>query len=103
LGITMKKAGKKSFGSFLKKLRLNRGYSIKKLSIELNINYSYLSKIENGHSLPSDEFITRIAELFGYDNEELLARAGKIPDDIIKIISDNPKHAIEVLRKEFAR
>lgn len=98
----MKKADKKSFGSFLKKLRVNKGYSIKKLSNELSINYSYLSKIENGHSLPSDEFITRIAGLFGYDNEELLARAGKIPDDIIKIISDNPKIAIEFLRKEFA-
>jgi hypothetical protein len=52
--------------------------------------------------LPSDEFITRIAGLFGYDNEELLARAGKIPDDVIKIISDNPKIAIEFLRKEFS-
>ncbi|MGD0217105.1 MAG: helix-turn-helix transcriptional regulator [Desulfobaccales bacterium] len=98
----MKKADKKSFGSFLKKLRLTKGYSIKKLSNELSINYSYLSKIENGHSLPSDEFITRIAGLFGYDNEELLARAGKIPDDVIKIISDNPKIAIEFLRKEFS-
>ena len=98
----MNKPDKKSFGSFLRKLRLDKGVSIKKLSSELNVNYSYLSKIENGHSLPSDEFIKRIAALFGCDNEELLIRAGKIPDDIIKIISDNPKMAIEFLRKEFS-
>jgi HTH-type transcriptional regulator, competence development regulator len=97
----MKKADKKSFGSFLKKLRLNNGLSIKKLSNELKVNYSYLSKIENGHSLPSDEFIIRLASLYDCDREELLARAGTIPEDIIKIICNNPKEVIGFLRKEF--
>ena len=49
----MKKRKKEKFGSFLKTLRQNKGDSIKKLAPKLDVNYSYLSKLENGHTLPS--------------------------------------------------
>lgn len=97
----MKKATKRSFGSLLHKLRSKNGYSIKRLAQKLEVNYSYLSKLENGHSLPSEAFIKKIGVLFGYDNEELMVRAGKLPEDIINIISNNPKVAIDFLRKSF--
>lgn len=91
-----------SFGIFFKAARKNKGYSIKSLAQELNVNYTYLSKIENEHTVPSEEFIRNIARLFGYDEEELLVRAGRIPPDVIRIIRDNPKEAIEFLRRRFS-
>jgi len=91
----------KSFGAFLKKLRLNKGYSIKSLSSELDLNYSYISKLENNHSLPSEEFIKKVSKIFGYDKEELMLRAGKIPEDIVNILRENPKEAANFLRKKF--
>lgn len=97
----MKKPTKRSFGPLLHKLRSENGYSIKGLAKKLEVNYSYLSKLENGHSLPSEAFIKKIGVLFGYDNEELMVRAGKLPEDIINIISNNPKVAIDFLRKSF--
>ena len=91
-----------SFGKLLKKLRLKQGYSLKTLSSELDINYSYISKLENGKSLPSNEFIERLADIFDYDTEELMIRAGKIPEDILNILRNNPSAAAEFLRKKFA-
>ena len=91
-----------TFGGKIKFLRKRSGYSIKRLSSKLNVNYSYLSKIENGKSVPSEEFITKISEIFNCDKEELLLRAGKIPDDILEILKDNPIEAAEYLRNRFA-
>ena len=98
----MKNEKNKSFGLLLKELRRDKGLSIKKLGSRLDINYSYISKLENEHSIPSEDFIGKIAELFNYDKDELMLRAGKIPDDILQILKNNPKDAAEFLRKIFA-
>ena len=92
----------KNFGRILKDLRKKRGLSIKRLSSQLDVNYSYISKLENNHSNPSKGFIFKIAQLFDYDKEELLLRAGKVPDDILSILTDNPKEAADFLRKKFS-
>jgi len=89
------------FGHLFKELRQTKGYSIKKLAPELGVNYSYISKIENGHTVPSEEFIEKASLLFGYDREELLLRAGRIPEDVMTILKDNPKKAVEYLRRTF--
>lgn len=96
-----KKHKTESFGIVLKRIRQSMGYSIKRLAPKLNVNYSYLSKLENEHSVPSEAFIERISKFFGCDKEELMLRAGKIPEDVLKILRDNPKRATEFLRKEF--
>ncbi|MBW1849010.1 MAG: helix-turn-helix transcriptional regulator [Deltaproteobacteria bacterium] len=97
----MRNEKNKSFGSFVKDLRHNKGLSIKNLGSKLDINYSYISKIENDHSIPSEDFIKKVAEIFGHDKEELMLRAGKIPGDIIEILKNNPKAAADFLRKKF--
>lgn len=97
----MKNIKARSLGKFLKKLRNEKGYSIKKMASELDIDYSYLSKIENSHSLPSDELVEKLGKFFKYDSEELMVRAGRLPEDVISIISNNPKTAIEFLRKNI--
>ncbi len=97
----MRKEIEKSFGLLLKELRKEKGLSIKKLGSQLDINYSYISKLENNHTIPSEDFIKKIAAIFDYDKEELMLRAGKIPDDIIEILRSNPKEAVKFLRKKF--
>jgi Helix-turn-helix. len=89
------------FGKTFRKLREENGYSIKKLARSLQVNYTYLSKIENNRSIPSDEFIDKIAEVFNVDADKLKLQAGKIPEDVKRIIKDNPKEVIEYLRGKF--
>jgi transcriptional regulator with XRE-family HTH domain len=97
----MEKPQRQDFGSFLRRLRQEKGYSLKGLANKINLNYTYISKLENGHNGPSDKFIETVSVLFDYDKEELMVRAGKIPDDVLSLISDNPKEAIKFLRKKF--
>ncbi len=97
----MSKPKEQSLGEFLKKLRTDKGYSIKKLSPKLEVNYSYLSKIENDHTTPSENFIEKMATIFNIDKEELMIRAGKVPEDVIRILQDNPQEAVKFLRKQF--
>ena len=49
----------------------------------------------------ASDFIEKLAEIFDYDKEELLIRAGKIPDDIREILRENPKDAVNYLREKF--
>ncbi len=90
-----------SFGDKIKSLRGANGFSIKHLANSLKVNYTYLSKIENDKSIPSEEFIENIAHILNYDPDELKVHAGKIPEDIRNILKENPREAIDYLRREF--
>jgi transcriptional regulator with XRE-family HTH domain len=90
------------FGSLLKELRDRSGLSIKRLAPELKVDYTYLSKLENNRVNPSEELVERISHYFSYSKEELLLAANKIPEDVLRILRENPTEAIAFLRKEFA-
>lgn len=90
-----------TMGPLLKSMRKNQGMSIKKLSTKLKVNYTYISKLENNKSQPSEDILSKFSDIFGYDKEELLIRAGKIPDDLLEIFRDNPKEAANFLREKF--
>ena len=92
---------KKNFGNIVRELREKKGLGIKRLAPDIGVSYTYLSKIENDKTKPSEEFIEKIADYFEYEKEELLIRSGRLPKDIIDIIKENPKDAIDLLRKEF--
>jgi transcriptional regulator with XRE-family HTH domain len=98
---TQEYKGVMDFGSLLKALREKTGLSIKRLAPELDVNYTYLSKLENNKVNPSEELVDRMARYFAYSKEELLLAANKIPEDVLKILRENPTEAIAFLRKEF--
>ena len=89
------------FGKILRELWLESGKGIKALAPELNVNYTYLSKLENGAIGPSHELIDRIADYFGFDRELLLLSAGKVPEDVLEILREHPVDAVASLRKQF--
>ena len=82
------------FGSRLRELRIQAGMSQRELADRVNVNYTYLSKIEKGAtSPPSSKVILRLAENLDTDKDELLILAEKIPPDIAELLKDR-----EVLR-----
>ncbi len=89
------------FGNLLRHLRRKEGIGIKKLAPRLNVNYTYLSKLENNKVIPSKDVIERIAHYFRYDLDELLISADKIPEDIRRILRENPQETAEFLRRRF--
>jgi HTH-type transcriptional regulator, competence development regulator len=89
------------FGRILRELRTGAGIGIKRLAPELRVDYTYLSKLENNEINPSAELVDRVAEYFNYDRDSLLLSAGKVPQEILDILRENPDDALKFLRERF--
>ena len=73
----------KKFGARLKELRIRAGMTQRGLAKSVNVDFTYLSKIENGvMPPPSEKVILQLAEVLKADRDELITLAGKIPSDI---------------------
>jgi len=89
------------FGKLLRTLRTKEGIGIKRLAPELDVSYTYLSKLENSEVNPSAELVERVAEYFDYNRDALLLSAGKIPREILDILREHPDDALKFLRERF--
>ena len=90
------------FGAKLSELRNKAGLSLRELACTVDVDYSYLSKIENGVlPPPSEKVILRLAESLKADKDDLLMMSGRIPPDIAEIVSN--KETIKRLRAEQAK
>lgn len=93
------------FGSYIRQARASmqddgKSLSLRAVARELDIEPSYLSKIERDVVPPfSTENIVRLAQLLNLNSDELLARAGRISPDLEKIIKAKPKLLASVLRQ----
>jgi transcriptional regulator with XRE-family HTH domain len=76
----------KKFGERLRKLRYQAGMTLTEVAGKCNIDFTYLSKIENGVlPPPSEKVILQLAEILDTDKDELLTLAGKVRDASRKI------------------
>jgi len=91
-----------TFGSVIRKLRNDKDIGIKKLATAINVDYAYLSRVENNKLKPSEKLIDRISKYFNYDKDELMILGDKIPDDIKMILRENPEEAFSYLREKFS-
>jgi len=82
----------KSFGEFLRGLRKQKKKTQRRLADEVGINYTYLSKVENespGFSTVSEGTLRRLAKALDADPDEMITRAGKVPEDVQRILIDD--------------
>lgn len=62
---------KKTFGIFLKNLRIDKGFTLQKFSEETGITTAQLRNIEKGRNKPSVMSLTKIAKSLNYDFDKL--------------------------------
>ena len=88
------------FGSELKRLRQERRITQRDLAEKVNVDFTYISKMENGklENFPSIETIIKIADALDADADKLILLAEKVPDNIRKAIVDDD-FAVALLRK----
>ncbi len=83
-----------TFGEKIRSLRRDKQLSQRDLAGRVGLNFTYLSKIENGKldfaGYPSEECILRLAEALGADPDELLLMAEKIPESIRRRVIERP-------------
>ena len=81
--------GKNEFGQILRKIREKAGLSQKELGDKVNVDFTYISKIESGAKPPpSKKVITKLATILNIDEEEMLILAGNIPEDITEMLKN---------------
>lgn len=78
------------FGIALRDKRRAAGISQRELAERTGLDFSYISKMENGRlPPPAADTIVLICKVLGVPAEELLALTGKIPSDVQQTISSN--------------
>ena len=88
------------FGAFLKSLRMERKVTQRELADKVGVDFTYISKMENGRleNSPSEKTISEIARVLEIDANELILLANKVPAAIRETIT-NDDLAATFLRK----
>ncbi len=78
----------------------DRRYSLRQVAQRIDVEPSYLSKIERGEVAPPSEATTvKLAKELGEDPDVLLAMAGKVSSDLQEIIRKRPELFAELIRQ----
>jgi transcriptional regulator with XRE-family HTH domain len=91
----------KDLGEYLRELRHKKRKSLKQAAPELNLSVSYLSKLETGKLVPPAETVEKLANYYEADADSINALAGRLPEDVVRILQGNPEEAIKLLREKF--
>jgi len=78
------------FGDELRRLRRERGLTLRVLADRVGVSFTYLSKIENSRVpyTPAPETIRNLASALGVDSLGLLEAAGKVPPELAHVHAD---------------
>lgn len=88
-----------TFGKQLQVKRKEKRFSQRKLASEVGVDFTYISKIENGVlPPPSEETILKMAEVLEADGVSWLLSAGKIPTTFQNLIFSEP-NVVSFLRE----
>lgn len=80
-----------TFGEALKTLRREANISQRAMANGVGVDFSYISKVENGHlPPPAADTVVKICEVLGVPPERLLSLAGKLPTDVQEAMGGSP-------------
>lgn len=79
-----------TFGERLRDLRKQKNLTLRALAEAVGVDFTYLSKIENGKAgyLPAADTIRALASLLEVDPLELLRLADKVPPELQTVSGD---------------
>ena len=76
------------FGQKLREYRRSAGISQRELAKQIDVDFSYISKIENGRlPPPAADTIVKICRVLEVESEDLFALTGKIPSKVQESLS----------------
>lgn len=86
----------KEMGSYLKKLRENKGLSTREVYELAKVSNSYLSLVENGHRRASAIVLKKLAPVYGVNYLDLYIKAGyaDLAEDEKKNNSCSSSHSV---------
>jgi HTH-type transcriptional regulator, competence development regulator len=79
------------FGDALRRTRRAAGLTQRQLADQSGLDFSYISKLENGRlPPPAADTVVTLCTVLGVAPEELLALTGKIPSDVQARVGRSP-------------
>lgn len=90
-----------TFGKLIRHARKDRGYSQRELAALLDVDFTYLSKLENDRAdyAPKEDVIRGLARNLGIDEEELIFLAGRIPQHYEGFLKQNNREMTALFRR----
>ena len=89
---------KLTIGQLVRKLRKEKGLSLRDLANMINMSHVNIAHIENNRVTTNIKTLKAIAIALEYDQDKLLAMANEIGDDIKQIIKNKPSAVPQFLR-----
>ncbi|MBV8883700.1 MAG: helix-turn-helix transcriptional regulator [Chroococcidiopsidaceae cyanobacterium CP_BM_RX_35] len=89
------------FGQLIRQARKDKGYSQRELAKLVNLDFTYLSKLENDRAdyPPKEGAIRLLAKHLELNAEELIFLAGRIPERDEDILKENYKAMPALFRR----
>ena len=92
-------SGREKFGAFIRQAREAKEIGLREMAKKIGVSPTYLSKIERDEfPPPAEDKVKALAEILGFDVDDLLARAGRVSSDISDIIKRRPVELAALLR-----
>lgn len=90
----------RKFGPYLRERRVAMGFSLRRFAELLDVSPTYLSRMEQEKTdtPPTVRLARRAAELLSENVDEMIALAGRMPEDLPTIIRSEPEAMPELLR-----
>lgn len=89
----------KGFGELLRNLRRDKSISQRDLAQRVEVDFSYISKLENNRlAPPAADTIVKICEALEVPPDDLLSAAGKVPNDVKDMIGSSAS-ALQFMRR----
>ncbi len=90
----------RTLGQVIYDARMKLKSSLRQAAKLLEITPSYLSDIENDRRVPSEDVLRRISALLKLDQDDMMARAGRLGDDALRYMMQTP--AVGMLFRKLA-
>jgi len=95
----MAKKASKPFGQVLREKRIEKKFSLRKFAQLVGVSATYLSQVEQMNvDPPTADRVKRMAELLEENVDEWTALAGRLTEDLPRIIQERPTEVPDLLR-----
>lgn len=92
-----------SFGERIRQLRKEHELTLRELAEQVQIDFTYLSKIENNRgSAPAEATIRRLSTVLNADADELILLADKLPIAFEEDLLARPERQVAELYRSMA-
>lgn len=89
-----------SLGETIRAARLAR-FKLREFARLLEVSPTHLSDVEHDRRVPSEELLTKMAPHLDLDLDQLLAAAGRVPEEARRAMENNPQ-AVALFRRVSA-